>query len=1807
MNHMKRSFPFLGVVLALALSGCNERIIKTTSIALRVLLIDDAFNLDFVKSVQIFIESADPTKPLNPPETPAFQSSFAGINFEVQASDFGPDGGDGRRETRLTIARNPFVKSNPDALPAFTLLFDSKSAGRNPMKITVNVLNDKRVIATGVATETVQRAPINLIDDERSLVEVQVACASDFACDTGNQGPVLAPIGHQTLNEGETKTITASATDADGHAITYSLSANKPDFMTIDAATGAITLAPQYTHAGTYQGIVVTATDAGTPKRSASEIITVVVNNVNRAPTFTRVGDLDATGTLAFQARENEQLILRLTATDPDPTGTTLTYSMVGLPETAMLNPTTGLFQWTPAFDLVPNPMTEQSLTVTFTVTDSEAGATLSSSVTATITVRNINRAPDFTAQGAPTAQIASEGTALNFTLAATDPDGDAVTYSAAWVDTSVPDSLPDPSTALNATTGVFSWTPGVTDQRASPYKIRYTVSDGNGGLATRDSTIEVRNTNRAPSVAAVEATAAGTQRCTSTSGQLECQPNENETITLAITVTDDPEDTITDLSVSPNTLAGSSLVVAADKKSATFTWTTGYSVGGATQPITFSARDNTGATGTLTVPVTVADVNRAPILTLTERASGAPKCSGSDLLQCSMKELEVLTIDIATSDDPGETVGAPTLTLTSEPTSGGLYSLAQNMDGTYYVEFIPGGRDAVGSQTTEYIFKVSATDNKGTTTEKEVLVRVSNNNSSPVISFTGISATLCPTGDGSTGNPFLCTINEGEAFSFPVTVTDADTDDTINLLSMDQSPTGTGASFVTESGNKAASFSWTPGFQQGGTTATPKTYTFTFSAQDSQGTTTQGVVKVKVKNVNRAPTVTLTSGTVNATSVCKGTSNPGEVACFIDSPSRGETTRADTLVVRFTVSDPDNNTVTVKFIPENLPQLGPVFDAAQRIFSFTPPLTGTPPFYTATFEATDDDADEPKTTSARLIIYVNASNSPPILTRFQNSCPSSVPAGQSVLCSLSIDDVDPRDTDLAIESSFINGGSFSFNGPTRIGTFVMVPPLTDSGTFQVDFTGNDGETTVTDHYIFHVDRSDIATPISFPVINATIDDMVYAPPYLYTANQGFVSSYNVVSRDQINQPSHRLIPAGTRALRIDTTRNWLLVLGEALKVYDLQQGLLTTQLARYNIPDGLASTTFAVRTTTTAPSGDGGGAPTASTYAYVGFASLNQIDVIRLETCSGVASLLCPLRTQSLKNAVSFPSTFARFEIVGSYLLAIGKDGIAVFRISGTDQTISWLSNITPPTGVFYGTPAGAVRRADIDVTGLPPTQVRITIPAHSTSPAWKGFVDITADTTSGSWAGITHSCDGLACPPASPGGSDARAVKRIGTFNFVAAGDNDLRRYTLAGALQGTISLTGSADDLVSAGSIALVSGGGQLAAIDVSSPGSPVKGAERAVSGAAIGEGALHTFTNPSTQAQQLFLYLPRADSGVEVFDVTNPSPANQAVNQLGNNQLFVQRAFMHGNFLFAHATDNGPATRKHVVAYDASTNAVTPTEATPLGFAFAASSGAAVPFTGTGGQRYIYYTGGICKPACTAPADVRGGNWLLELTAGGIELRNNLDGMGKPISITLQTGGPRSTVIAGTTLYTTLESSGTRYLVVFDVSNPLSPTHVGEDLALTINLGSNPRICYGDNVLALLGSAGREVSIFLQVDDANPHVVTIKGTVQGIGDAIAGAIQTRNTAYLSSTKVGVVRIDLTDIQRPRIAGGQEAPGNAVTSMVLHTPATKRCCTPFLPCVASPICTTDAQCTAGQQCRNPNLLLTLEPSNVTLFELY
>ena len=279
-------------------------------------------------------------------------------------------------------------------------------------------------------------------------------------------------------------------------------------------------------------------------------------NIINYAPVLDPIG--------SQSANEGTELNITITASDPD--GDSLNFSSnASFGTFTMINSTATYWSWT------PNYTDAGVYYVDFGVSDGE----LSDNETVEITVNNVNRAPVLDLIGSKTVD---EGTELNITITASDPDGDGLLFSS---NTSFGSFTP-----INSTATYWSWTPSYTD--AGVYYVDFGVSDGE--LSDNETVeITVNDVNMPPVLEAIG----------------DKTGNENETLTIDVNATDPDGDTLTyscnrtDLfTFNTSTGVGS--------------WTPDFDDAGAYY-VDFGVSDSE-LSDNETVEITVHNVNRAPV-----------------------------------------------------------------------------------------------------------------------------------------------------------------------------------------------------------------------------------------------------------------------------------------------------------------------------------------------------------------------------------------------------------------------------------------------------------------------------------------------------------------------------------------------------------------------------------------------------------------------------------------------------------------------------------------------------------------------------------------------------------------------------------------------------------------------------------------------------------------------------------------------------------------------------------------------------------------------------------------------------------------------------------------------------------------------------------------------------------------------------------------------------------------------------------------------------------------------------------------
>jgi hypothetical protein len=229
-----------------------------------------------------------------------------------------------------------------------------------------------------------------------------------------NNPPVLDMIGNQTVDEDVLLEVILTASDPDdGDSWSFSMSGGPAGASLDDNFDGTATFSwrPTFDQAGSYP-LTFTVTDNGIPVESDSELITITVDDVNRPPVLSPIGNQSV--------NENTLLSILLTASDGD--GNNLNFAVDTIPSGPLPsgssfvdhNNGTATFSWTPVFGQAG------SYPLNFTVSDNGVPVAIDSeAITITVTSVITDVTPPVVTAPA------------NILVAATDANGTAASVAA--------------------------------------------------------------------------------------------------------------------------------------------------------------------------------------------------------------------------------------------------------------------------------------------------------------------------------------------------------------------------------------------------------------------------------------------------------------------------------------------------------------------------------------------------------------------------------------------------------------------------------------------------------------------------------------------------------------------------------------------------------------------------------------------------------------------------------------------------------------------------------------------------------------------------------------------------------------------------------------------------------------------------------------------------------------------------------------------------------------------------------------------------------------------------------------------------------------------------------------------------------------------------------------------------------------------------------------------------------------------------------------------------------------------------------
>ena len=239
-----------------------------------------------------------------------------------------------------------------------------------------------------------------------SLAAFSIAVTAGTPPGPSNRPPTITGTPAGSVAIGQAYGFSPTASDPDGQALTFSI-ANKPSWASFNTATGRLSGTPAAGNVGTTSNIVIAVTDGAASTSLPAFSISVVA--ANAAPTIS--------GTPATSVTAGQAYTFAPTASDPD--GQALTFSISNKPSWASFNTATGRLSGTPA---AGNVGTTSNIVIA--VTDGAASTSLPAF---SISVVAANAAP--TISGTPATSVTA-GQAYTFAPTASDPDGQALTFS---------------------------------------------------------------------------------------------------------------------------------------------------------------------------------------------------------------------------------------------------------------------------------------------------------------------------------------------------------------------------------------------------------------------------------------------------------------------------------------------------------------------------------------------------------------------------------------------------------------------------------------------------------------------------------------------------------------------------------------------------------------------------------------------------------------------------------------------------------------------------------------------------------------------------------------------------------------------------------------------------------------------------------------------------------------------------------------------------------------------------------------------------------------------------------------------------------------------------------------------------------------------------------------------------------------------------------------------------------------------------------------------------------------------------------
>ena len=424
-------------------------------------------------------------------------------------------------------------------------------------------------------------------------------------------------------------------------------------------------------------------------------------------PQATNNSPVLSSGPSTSAATINSQQFVNLSVSASDPDGDTLTYSWSQSPaspvgtfsSSTVTNP-----KWT-----APAVTTDTTFQLRVIVSDGKGG-TVGGSVAVTV-IAPANRPPTISQapQASPTSVTGSAPVQLS--VAASDPDGDTLTY--AWTQTPTSPA----GTFNNASAANPTWT-SPTVASTQRFTLKVTISDGRGGTVSGTVDVDVAPpipTNNPPTLT----------QPTATPSTL----NAMQATTLAVTASDPDGDPITYAwTQQPTTPAG----VFSSTTTANPTWTAPRAAAQTVFQLRVTVSDGKGGTANKAVPVTVnAFVNTPPTLTAGPSASAT-----------TINEQTSVNLSVSATDADGDPL-TYAWTQVSPASPVGSFSSSSVANPSWTAPDV--------NANTTYRLRVTVSDGQGGNTQGTVDITVQKVNRPPTVAATITGPTTLLAGDTGT------------------------------------------------------------------------------------------------------------------------------------------------------------------------------------------------------------------------------------------------------------------------------------------------------------------------------------------------------------------------------------------------------------------------------------------------------------------------------------------------------------------------------------------------------------------------------------------------------------------------------------------------------------------------------------------------------------------------------------------------------------------------------------------------------------------------------------------------------------------------------------------------------------------------------------------------------------------------------------------------------------------------------------------------------------------------------------------------